>query len=87
MSIVIKTLTHSDEDVIIKEIQPSCQHAIETLKYDDGITTNFSLYIFTLKNAPLAKALLMKCVEHEEFDIEHIDIETRYSKVVLDKIT
>ncbi len=87
MSIVIKALCHSDEDVIIKNTQTTCMHAVEKLSYDDGTHTSYSLYVFTIKDAPLAKGLLMKCVENEEFDIDNIEIETRYNKIVLDKIT
>jgi hypothetical protein len=87
MSIVIKVLYNSDEDIIIKDNQTSYKHVVEVLKYDDGSTTKYSLYIFSIKDAPIARELLMKCVENEEFDIDHIEIETRYNKIALDKIT
>ncbi len=87
MSIVIKALYNSDEDVILKDNQTSYKHVVETLKYDDGSTAKYSLYIFSIKDAPIAKTLLVKCVENDEFDIDNIEIETRYNKIVLDKIT
>jgi hypothetical protein len=87
MSIVIKAQYNSIEDLIIREHETSYKYVVEVLKYDDGSTTKYSLYIFCIKDAPIAKELLIKCVEKEEFDIDHIEIETRYNKIALDKIT
>ncbi len=87
MSIVIKAQYNSIEDVIIREHETSYKHAVETLKYDDGTITNYSLYICSINDASIAKTLLMMCIKNEEFNIDNIEIETRCNKIVLDKIT
>jgi hypothetical protein len=87
MSIVIKAQYNSIEDLIIREHETSYKHVVETLKYDDGTTTNYSLYICSINDASIAKTLLMMCIKNEEFNIDNIEIETRCNKIALDKIT
>ena len=89
MSIIIKTSINSEEDNIFKTIikitnlnqKVSCKRVIETVDdVDTGLTESHSLYIFNLKDAELAKEILMKCVESTSFKVENITIETRINK-------
>ena len=89
MSIVIKTVINSEEDNTFETIvkvtnlnqKVSCKRVLETVDdVETGLTESHSLYIFSLKDAELAKEILMKCVESTSFKVENITIETRVNK-------
>ena len=89
MSIVIKTVINSEEDNTFETIvkvtnlnqKVTCKRVLETVDdVETGLTESHSLYIFSLKDAELAKDILIKCIENTSFKIENITIETRINK-------
>ena len=81
MSIIIKTSINSEEDNTFETIMKitnlnqkvSCKRVIETVDdVDTGLSESHSLYIFKLKDAEIAKEILMKCVESTSFKVENI---------------